>query len=48
MLYNIDGKHSVRTLHERQGKDYAGTPSAAELELESKHNNAPGKQRKET
>ena len=37
MFYNIDGKHFVRTLHERQGKDYAGTPSAAELKLGSKH-----------
>ena len=36
MLYDIDGEHSVRTIHEHPGKVYAGTPVAATIYLESK------------
>ena len=35
-LFNIDGEHSVKTLHEQQGKDYEGTPAAAKVDVGSK------------
>ena len=36
MLYDIDGEHSVKTIHEHLRKGYAGTPSAANIDLQSK------------
>ena len=38
MLYDIDGEHSVKTIHEHPGKWYAGTPGAATIDLHSKPN----------
>ena len=36
MLYDIDGEQSVKTIHERPGKGYEGTPGADKLDLGSK------------
>ena len=36
MLYDIDGEHSVKTIHEHPGKGYAGTLGAAAIDLKSK------------
>ena len=36
MLYDIDGEHSVKTIHENPGKGYAVTPVAATIDLQSK------------
>ena len=36
MLYDIDGEHSVKTIHEFSGKGYADTPGAATIDLHSK------------
>ena len=36
MLYDIDGEHSVKTIHEYPGKGYAGTPGADTIDLQSK------------
>ena len=35
-LYDIDGEHSVKTIHEHPGKGYAGTPGAATIDLQRK------------
>ena len=40
MLYDMDGEHSVHTLHNRPGKGYAGSPGAATLDLGNKLKNA--------
>ena len=36
MLYDIDGEHSVKTIHEHPGKGYAGTLGAATVDLHIK------------
>ena len=36
MLYDIDGEHSVKTIHENPGKGHAGTLGAATIDLQSK------------
>ena len=36
MLYDIEGKHSVKTIHEHPEKGYAGTLDAATIDLQSK------------
>ena len=36
MMYDIEGDHSVKTIHEHPGKGYAGTPGAATIGLQSK------------
>ena len=36
MLYDIDGEHCVRTIHEHSGKWYSGTPGADTIDLQSK------------
>ena len=36
MLYDIDGEHSVKMIHENPGKGYAGTLCAATIDLHSK------------
>ena len=36
LLYDIDGEQSVKTIHERSGKGYKGTPGAETLDLGSK------------
>ena len=36
MLYDIDGEHSVKTIHEHPGKGYAGIPGAATIDLQIK------------
>ena len=36
MLYDINGEHSVKTIHENPGKGYAGTTIAAIIDLQSK------------
>ena len=36
MLYDIDGEHSVKMIHEHPGKGYAVTPVAATIDLQSK------------
>ena len=36
VLYDIDGEHSVKTIHEYPGKWYSGTPSADTIYLQSK------------
>ena len=36
MLYDIDGEHSVKKIHEGSGKGYSGTPGAANIDLQSK------------
>ena len=36
MLYDIDGEHSAKKIHEHPGKGYAGTPGAATIYLQSK------------
>ena len=40
MLYDLDGEHSVQTLHNRPGKWYAGSLGAATLDLGNKLNNS--------
>ena len=36
MLYDIDGEHSFKKIHEHPGKQYAGTLGAANIDLQSK------------
>ena len=36
MLYDIDGEHSVKTIHNHTGKGYSGTPGEANIYLQSK------------
>ena len=36
MLYDIDGEHYVKTIHEHPGKGYAGTLGAATIDLQIK------------
>ena len=36
MLYDIDGEHSLKTIHKHPGKGYSGTLSAATIDLQSK------------
>ena len=36
MMYDIDGEHSVKTIHEHSGKGFACTPGAATVILQSK------------
>ena len=36
ILYDIDGEHSAKTIHEHPGKGYAGTPGAATIDLQIK------------
>ena len=36
ILYDIYGKHSVKTIHEHPGKGYAGTLGADTIDLQSK------------
>ena len=38
MLYDIDGEHSVKTIHEHPRKGYSGTPVAASIYLQRKPN----------
>ena len=33
MMYDIDGEHSVKTVHEKPWKGYVGTPGAATIDL---------------
>ena len=36
MLYDIDGEHSIATIHEHPGKGYAGTPGTVTIDLQIK------------
>ena len=36
MLYDIDGEHSVKTIHEHPGKGYSGTTGADNIYLQGK------------
>ena len=36
MLYDIDGEHSIKTIHDHPEKGYAGTPGAATIDLQIK------------
>ena len=36
MMYDIDGEHSVKTIHEHPGKGYDGTPGVATIDLHRK------------
>ena len=38
MLYDLDGEHTVKSLSERPGKGYAGTPGAATINLRGHRN----------
>ncbi len=38
MLYDIDAEHSIKTLNERPGKGYGGTPGVPTFDLRSSHN----------
>ena len=33
MMYDIDGEHSVKTIHEHPGKGYDGNPGEATIDL---------------
>ena len=35
ILYDIDGEHSVKKIHEHPGKGYADTPGADTIDLQS-------------
>ena len=37
MLYDIDAEQSIKTLNERPGKGYGGTPGAPTFDLRSSH-----------
>ena len=36
MLYDIDGEHSIKTIHKHPGKGYSGTPGADTIDLKRK------------
>ena len=42
MLYDIDGEHYVKTIHEHPGKGYDGTPGAATIDLQRKPKSKEG------
>ena len=33
MLYNLDGEHSIKTIHQHSGKGYSGSPGAETINL---------------